>query len=143
MPPGREKPSAAPKTASAEPEGRKKSTIAGAASQLVKPVDDDAKEAKGVAWNTLRGTTDCVDVIFVYIAGTGTKALPVPIKKTTSADDVINLCAQKLFLSEFQRHLVLCMVSQDLQATEVPGFKSVLTWYEEGKKRESKFFNFF
>jgi hypothetical protein len=67
-------------------------------------------------------------VIFVFIAGTGKKALPIPIKKTTSADDVINICAQKLYLSEFQRHLVLCIVSEaDLQATEIPGFKSVLT----------------
>ncbi len=55
LPPGREIHAAKPV---AEPEGRKKSSIAGAASQLVQPVDDDAKSVKGVAWNTLRGTKE-------------------------------------------------------------------------------------
>jgi hypothetical protein len=125
VPPGREK-ETAPKPA-LQPEVAKKNSIQAAASQLIKPVDDDAKSVKGVAWNTLRGTTDCVDVIFVYIAGSGKRALPVPIKKTTSADDIINIAAQKLYLTEFQRHLVLSTVNEDLIATEIPGFKSVLT----------------
>lgn len=56
FPPGREKLPAKPvSSVASEPEGRKKSSLAGAASQLVRPVDDDAKSVKGVAWNTLRG----------------------------------------------------------------------------------------
>ncbi len=125
VPPGCEK-GVAPKTAPA-PEVARQNSVQAAAAQLIKPVDDDAKSVKGVAWNTLRGTTDCVDVIFVFIAGSGKRALPVPIKKTTSADDIINIAAQKLYLTEFQRHLMLSIVSDELQASEIPGFKSVLT----------------
>jgi hypothetical protein len=61
VPPGREIHVAKPV---AEPEGRKKSSIAGAASQLVQPVDDDAKSVKGVAWNTLRGILKQKQVFF-------------------------------------------------------------------------------
>lgn len=131
-PPGREGEGA--KSPRPEPSGDptaggtlRKTSMQTAASLLVRPVDEDAKQAmKGVAWNTLRGTTDAVDVVYVYVAGAGSKALPVPIKKTTSADDVINYCCQKLLLTEFQRYLMLKVFAADQTSIDVPGFKHVL-----------------
>ena len=99
-----------------------------AAKFLVRPAENsDAKTAlKGVSWNTLRGTSDAVDVIFVFIAGTGKLALPMPVKRTSTADDVVNLCCQKLLLTEFQRSLGLVSFSPRGELTEIPGFKPVL-----------------
>jgi ankyrin repeat protein len=90
--------------------GQRKTSMQSAASQLVKPTrDQDAKQS--VSWSTLRGTSDCVDVLFVFIAGTGSMALPVPVKRTTSAQDVVNMVCMKLLLTEFQNQLILTSFS--------------------------------
>ena len=111
-------------------EDARKNSLVGAASLLVRPDGADAKDSlKGVKWNTVRGLTDAVDCVYIYIAGTGKLALPVPVKRTTSADDVINTCCTKLMLTEVQRHLVLMAFPPQGQGQkmEVPGFKPVLT----------------
>ena len=99
-----------------------------AAKNLVRPkADSEAKESiRGVSWQSLRGTSDAVDVIFVYIAGTGSLALPVPVKRTTSADEVVSQCCQKLQLTELLRHLGLVTFSPRNETVEIPGFKSVV-----------------
>jgi hypothetical protein len=106
----------------------RQSSMASVAALLVRPMHDDAKaEMKGIQWATLRGVTDAVDVVYIFVAGTGRKALPVPIKRTTSADDVISYCCNKLQITEFHRFLSIVMINEDGKTLDVPGFKQILT----------------
>ena len=57
-----------------------------------------------VKWNTIRGLSDATDMIYVYVSGTGSKALIMPIKNSTTAQGNASLSIM-FFCFRFCCHL--------------------------------------